>query len=359
MEGKRSGDSSQPSGSYNRGMGRVLLVAGALIFEADWDQVQPGFVPDRLALRLMRARRTWQALGARWSDGAAHLEWLARAFAVPGDPPASAPYSWRVASDPMGSHRFAGEIWFCDPVHLSLEPERTVLTPIDAPPLTGADSGELFNEAVDCARNHGAVLRQAAGRWYLFPDEPWSLQTVPLQTALGASVETRLPQGQHASHWRRLLNEIQMRWHMSRVNQEREARRQQAANGLWLHGGGSWRALDANRFMRVLSDDAVVLGWQQAAKPDPNHRAQYDSLTVWPYLFEPYWRRDWRAWAAAWALLDEEIESWLQADGARRDGELQLVACGRRGAATFTFGRQLLPWRRRALRECFLEPATA
>ena len=64
-------------------------------------------------------------------------------------------------------------IEFCEPVHLSLEPERTVLAPIDTPPLTEAESRQLFDEAADSAREHGAVLRQAAGRWYLFPDEPW------------------------------------------------------------------------------------------------------------------------------------------------------------------------------------------
>src|SRR5258708_6332615 len=72
-----------------------------------------------------------------------------------------------------------------------------------------------------------------------------------LPAGLGAWVEAGRPQGRHASLWRRLLTEVQMRWHASRVNHEREARRQQAANGLWLHGGGAWRPLEASRFVRV------------------------------------------------------------------------------------------------------------
>jgi hypothetical protein len=339
-------------------MADVLLVPGALIFESDWDQVSSQVAIDHLARRLTGARRTWQALPAPWSDGAAHLEWLTRAFGVPGDPPPSAAYSWRQMSGPHDRDSPPSDVWFCEPVHFSLAPERTVLAPIDAPLLTEAESRELLDEAADSARNHGAVLRQAAGRWYLFPDEPWDLRTTPLQAALGASVEARLPQGRQALHWRRLLNEVQMRWHANRVNWERERQGQQVANGLWLHGGGAWRALDASRFARVQSDDAVVLGWRQAAQPDSSDRTRRDSLTVWPELFEPYWRRDWRAWSAAWRRLDSQVEALLRPGGPNASRQLELVACGRRGAVTFMLGRRagLLPWRRRTLRDCLLEP---
>jgi hypothetical protein len=338
-------------------MSHVLLVAGALIFEADWDQVGSGFVPDRLAHRLTRAQQTWQPLETQWSDGAADLQWLARAFAVPGDPPPCAAYSWRAAGGQHGANTAGDDIWFCEPVHLSLQPERTVLAPIDTPPLNAQEADELFEEAADSARNQGTTLRQAAGRWYLFPAEAWDLRTTPLPAALGASVEARLPQGKHASQWRRLLTEVQMRWHASRINREREARRQQAANGLWLHGGGAWRRLDASRFGRVDTQDPVVLGWQQAGRPASAGRAPPDSLTVWPHLFEPYWRRDWRAWAAGWAQLDAAVESLLQAVGSGGNGPLELVACGRRAAASFILDRSSawLPWRRRALRDCLLE----
>jgi hypothetical protein len=330
----------------------VLLVAGALIFEPDWDPAGPGFVPDRLARRLRRARRTWTAFEARWSDGAAQLQWLARAFGVPGEPPPSAAYAWRAAgaAAPEGA---CGEAWFCDPVHLQLQPDRALLSPLDAPPLGEAEARALFDEAADSARGHGAELRQAAGRWYLFPAERWDLQATPLEAALGASVQTRLPQGRHGARWRRLLNEIQMRWHASPVNREREARRQQAVNALWLHGGGAWQALGPSRFGRVEAGDPVVLGWQQAA--GAGGAAPPDTLTVWPQLFEPYWRRDWRAWGAAWAQLDAAVESLL--DRSRRP--LELVACGRRGATSFRLdpSPSFLGWRRSALRECLAEPS--
>ena len=339
-------------------MTHVLLVGGALIFEQEWNQVPPGFVPRRLDRLLARAPLARHTLQAPWSDGAAHLEWLARAFAVPGDPPACAAYSWQAVNGQSGSETAERDVWFCDPVHLSLEPERTVLSPIDGPALTDAENGELFNEAADAANEHGAMLRQAAGHWYLFPREPWSLQTMPLQAVLGASVEARLPQGAQAALWRRLLNDVQMRWHASGVNRDRESRGRQIVNGLWLHGGGAWRKLEPSRFDQVHTDDPVVLGWQQAGASKATTRS--DSLTIWPHLFEPYWRRDWGSWAAAWVQLDLEIDSMLRASGAGPRRRLELVACGRQAAASFTLGAGmgLLPWRRRAPRECLLEPLT-
>jgi hypothetical protein len=336
-------------------MPHVLLVAGALMPEHDREHFAVNRVPGPLARRLTRAVRTVERFDAPWSYGAAHLTWLARAFHAPGDPPATAPFAWRAQSGHQGVGSPAAAVWFCEPVHLSLQPERTVLAPIESPPLSEEEAAELFAEAADSAQAHGVELRREASRWYLLTDPPWNLQTVALQAALGAPVEQRLPRGQHASQWRRLLNEIQMRWHASRTHREREARGQRSANGLWLHGGGMWHALQASRFVTVDTDDPVVQGWQQAGVPAP---AGTDSLTLWPHLFEPYWRGDWSAWAAAWARLEPAVESLLQSVRSSPDRRVELVACGRTTCATFmlTGGAGLLAWRRRALAECLLEP---
>jgi hypothetical protein len=338
-------------------MTHVLLVPGALIFEPEWARIGPERVPERLARRLTGAARATCRFEARWSDGAAHLQWLAREFGVPGDPPATAPFAWQATTGQAMPLLPARSVWFCEPVHLSLEPERTVLAPIDTPPLTEAEAGQLFDEAADSARGHGVELRRAATRWYLFADPGWEVRATALQASLGASVEARLPQGAGALPWRRLLNEIQMRWHAHPINQQREARGQQAANALWLHGGGAWRALGPSRFARVDADDPVVLGWQQAARNGAGGPRPTDTLTVWAALFEPYWRRDWSAWAAGWEALDARLDALLRAARAGPDSRVELVACGRRAAATFVLdtGWTWRPWRRANLRECLLE----
>jgi hypothetical protein len=339
-------------------MSDVLVVPGGLIGERDWDELGPARAPELITRRLTRARRQVQPMHAPWSDGAAHLEWLARAFRVPGDPPVTAPFAWREAIGQAATDASVAGVWFCEPVHLSLQPERTVLAPIAAPALTEPESRELLGEAADSAQAFGANLRLAAGRWYLLTDQVWDLRTTPLEAALGASIETRLPQGAHASQWRRLFNEVQMRWHASPVNRAREARGEQAANALWLHGGGSWRPLDQSRFARVQADDPVLRGWQHAARHD-GQASGPGSLTLWPDLFEPYWRRDWRSWLAAWTQLESRIESLFDDKQAASVRTLQMLACGRRAAVSFTLNRRgpLLPWRRGALRDCLTEPA--
>ncbi len=337
-------------------MPHVLLVPGALMPEHEREHLEQDRVPRQLGRRLQRAARSHQRFTAAWSDGAAHLAWLAHAFGAPGDPPAAAAFALRASgADTSGS---ASEVWFCDPVHLRLEPERSVLSPIEAPPLSEPEAAELFDEAADAARGHGAELRRAGGHWYLLTDPPWRLLTTALQAALGASVEHRLPQGEHAGRWRRLLNEVQMRWHTSRTNRERDAHGQQAANCLWLHGGGAWSPLAASPFVQVDGDDPVVRGWQQAARRSAGSPAATDSLTIWPQLFDPYWRSNWRAWATGWTELDATVEALLRAARSAVDGRVALVACGRRSAVSFMLSGSagLLGWRRRALQECLLEP---
>ncbi|MBV8210251.1 MAG: hypothetical protein JO133_09340 [Burkholderiaceae bacterium] len=348
-------------------MTHTLLVPGALLLEQDWETIAADFVPEPLARRLTRARRSWSELPVRclrWAEGAAHLAWLAREFAAPGEPPVCAPYAWRASAAPGEAGAADAQIWFCEPVHFSLQAERTVLAAIDTPALAAAESAALFEEAADSARAHGATLREVSGRWYLFPAEPWDLQSTPLQAALGASVEVRLPHGEDASRWRRLLNEVQMRWHAHRVNREREERGQQLANALWLHGGGAWQALDRCRFARVHSEDPVLLGWQAAGAPcDSLNGAPTDSLTVCPQLFEAYWRRDWRTWATAWTAVNAQVQSQLDAADAGPQEQVELVACGRAGVATFellrrhSILRSFLEPRRRPLRESLTEPA--
>jgi hypothetical protein len=340
-------------------MAHVLLLAGALMPEQDSEHFAAESVPEPLARRLMRATRSQERFDALWSYGAAHLPWLARAFRAPGDPPATAPFAWNAESGHGPAGPTSAAVWFCEPVHLSLEPERTVLTAVDSPPLTDEEACELFAEAADSALSHGVELRRGASHWYLLTDPAWLLWTTALQATLGASVEHRMPRGEHASQWRRLLNEVQMRWHASRTNREREARGQPGANALWLHGGGTWCALQASRFAAVDTDDPVVLGWQQAAGQGGGTPAGTDSLTIWPHLFEAYWRGDWSAWGSAWKQLGPKVESLLQSVRTSRDRRLELVACGHRTAARFMLdgGAGLLAWRRRSLRECLLESA--
>jgi hypothetical protein len=76
------------------------------------------------------------------------------------------------------------------------------------------------------------------GRWYLLSERPHDLVTQPLAAVLGRPIAGQLPRGPEAPHWARLLNEIQMLFHHSEVNQRREAAGLPTISGLWLWGGG-------------------------------------------------------------------------------------------------------------------------
>jgi len=344
-------------------MRKVLVVPGALVGEPDWDEagralLARGALPVLDLLR--RAPRRVRAPDAPWSDGAAHLHWLADAFQVPARPAPTAPYAWNANAGVAEPPAEPGQIWFCEPVHLVLRPERTVLSPIDRPGLDELEVRSLLEDAADSAREAGADLQVRHGRWYLRVPQGWDLQARPLQAVLGASVETRMPTGAGASHWRRLLNEIQMRWYVNAVNTARESRGQQTANALWLHGGGAWTALPASPFAEVESDDPVVLGWHRAGRPAGTAHDRADILTVWPQLFESYWRKDWDAWSRAWIGLQDIVLAHRAAPRSAGQRPLEVVACGRWSVAAFSLreGLARFAFGRRSLRECLVEAAS-
>jgi hypothetical protein len=134
----------------------------------------------------------------------------------------------------------AGDAYWlrADPVHLRVMRDRIVLT--DSADLNvsqqEADAlataiGQHFGEALNPIPHHPQ-------RWYVpFPDAP-SLVTTPASVAIGRAIEPLLPQGDDASRFRSLLNELQMLLFAHPVNQAREARGALPINSLWLWGGG-------------------------------------------------------------------------------------------------------------------------
>jgi hypothetical protein len=326
-------------------MRTILLLPGALVEEADRDSASRALAHCAAAdglRRLQRARRELRRLDSPCADGAAHLQWLADAFGVTGDPPPTAPYAWRALGGDAAAAQ-AGLVWFCEPVHLLMGRERTVLTPLERPALTAAESEALRQDAADAAGQAGARIEILSGRWFLLTREAWSLQTIPLQAALGASVEARLPRGRDAARFKRLLNDVQMSWHASAVNRGREEAGTAAANGIWLHGGGVAAPLSAPAFAQSGDADPVLAGWRSAAATAPGPAADDARLVVFDGLFDAWWRKDWAAWAQAWSPLPSNAD--------------ELVACGRRACARFTSPGPFGWLRSRSVIECLTEPS--
>jgi len=346
-------------------MSAVWVVPGALVDEPDWPEAEHALSaggPEALLAQLRAAPLHRQQFESPWCNGAAHLSWLAAAFGIEGDPPPTAPYAWqnacRAESAPVGRPG-AAQVWFCDPVHLVLQPERILLSPIERPPLSTGELERLHADADAAAREVGARIDVLGARWYFHSPQELDLKVCPLQAVLGASVQAHLPR---AALWRRLLNDIQMRWHANEINRARQARGELTANGLWLHGGGGFKRLAPSPFSKVESDDPVLLGWQQATGDAGTPNERKDSLFQWPYLFDAYWRKDWPAWTRAWADLQGELTRQHRLASARDAGRgIELVACGRHSVNRFSLARAWSPrsWWPRGLRECLLEPGRA
>lgn len=316
-----------------------LVVPGALV-PAELAQTIAGAGP----AAALRARLGGAGAGFEASDrldGAAHWGWLAQAFGVAGDPPVTAPYAWaalrRGAPAPAG----AGAIWSCDPVHFAFARDHLLLSAVDDPPLAADEARALQDDANEAAMAFGFSLELLGNRGFLTADRPLRLDTVPLDAALGASVEERQPSGPDSRDWRRLSNEIQMRWHVNPVNVARESRGAKAVNALWLHGGGAWQPLPSTGIDRVIGSDPVVSGWAQAAGAQrvdtpadllAGPRGRGDAVSIYPRLFDAFAFGAWESWVDGLGALTEEIDASLDAAGKAGYRSLELVLCGRRRA---------------------------
>ena len=164
-------------------------------------------------------------------------------------------------------------------------------------------------------------------RWYLLTEQLPDLVTQPLANVLGRPIAGQMPQGPEARRWARYLNEIQMLFHHSAVNQRREAAGIPTLNGLWLWGGGQRLPVPATApYNRVFSPDPLALGLAHTqgiptaplpadlgavlAAGDastPTQLATGGDLIHWSGLWEAVLAADGTAWAASLSAL----EHWL------------------------------------------------
>ncbi|MFO7543337.1 MAG: hypothetical protein R6W97_11120 [Thiobacillus sp.] len=134
-----------------------------------------------------------------------------------------------------------------DPVHLRVMRDRIVLTDSRALNVP-AEEADALADAI--GQHFGDSLRPLPAhpqRWYVSFPQPPRLRTTLLSEATGRDIDSLLPQGEDARHFRSLLNELQMLLFEHPVNQAREARGELPVNSLWLWGGGGKPAVPTPR----------------------------------------------------------------------------------------------------------------
>jgi hypothetical protein len=270
--------------------------------------------------------------------GAPHLQWLWRQFGGAGE----------AVTAPYALHALAGAIardvqcWHIDPVHFAFARDHLLVTPLaDAPP-TADEANTLarhLREALqEIAADRAPRLHLHRESWLLTLARPWSMQATPLDGALGQSAHEHWPAGTDAGAWRRLLTEVQVRWHQEKLNDAREARGERAVNALWLHGGGAWVQLQSRAFTTVAADDPVLRGWALAAGVSADGlagaesvpAARGDALSIRRDLLLPAQFEAWGQWLLHLAELEAALASLQVACFDAGYDELVLALAGRR-----------------------------
>ncbi len=343
-----------------------VVVPGSLVPAPIAPDVLAAAPTGTIAARLARARRAPDDV-PRAARRAAHLGWLWHAFGGRGSP-VTAPYAWRASSHASAILPDDGaQWWHCDPIHIDIGRDELLVGRSADAQLTEAEADALAVEADAALRAHDALLKRLRhDAWFVQTERPWQLDAAPLLAARGRPVSASLPQGADAARWRKVLNEIQMRWHEHAVNAARASRDLPPVNGVWLHGGGAWAPLPRAPFAAVVSDDPVPRGWALASGVPPAAlhdegdlpRRAGDALSLWSDLAEPAAFDAWGVWLEGLAAMDARLERLCARAFAAGFESIELVLCGHHAVRVLSLRRsdRLRFWRRAALGELLAEP---
>jgi hypothetical protein len=137
-------------------------------------------------------------------------------------------------------------------------------------PLTAAESATLLEEAKPLFQEEfkGEIIAADPCHWFINPAHFASLATHSVDQAHGRNIDWWLPRDStevgKARAWRKLQNEIQMLWHISPINEARQASGLPAINSIWISGIGSINDLQAPNEIRmashIITDHPVLRG---------------------------------------------------------------------------------------------------
>jgi hypothetical protein len=169
----------------------TLFLPGSLVpsdFSAD---LLPSLDAPTLFDCLARSELAGDLAAAEPVRGAAHLDWLATALFQSKPPASTAPYAWAAASGSPAK----GPIWHADPIHLALAGGHLIAQPLDAHRADEFEAQTLLAVANELAEPAGCRFLRSGHHWFLQAEQPWSIETVPLDVVTCDSVTPYLPRG--------------------------------------------------------------------------------------------------------------------------------------------------------------------
>jgi hypothetical protein len=146
------------------------------------------------------------------------------------------------------------------PVHLHATRDHLVLMHPDHIPLTTDESAALLEEAKPLLQDEfkAEIIAADPCHWFINPAHFASLATHSVDQAHGRNIDWWLPRDTTelgtARAWRKLQNEIQMLWHISPINEARQASGLPAINSIWISGIGSIDDLQTPNEIQVASN---------------------------------------------------------------------------------------------------------
>jgi hypothetical protein len=285
----------------------------------------------------------------------AESTWIARhVFGTPGRAP-SAPYAWKALT---GVADIAGVVWHADPVHIEVGRDSLIVRGLDDALPAEDEADALIAAANETIAEAHCELRRAGSQWFLHTDRAWTFAPPPLSEVVGRPCTPADSEERDSIHWSRLQNAIQMRWHTDPVNEAREGRGLPPINGLWLHGGGSWRALPRLRWPRVHSERVELHGAATAAGATSarvTDAVTDNALLVWDDALPAVRQYDWRVWLGSMSVIDRRLATLPSFQ------TLELVLTGRRQACSWIAqpSDRLKLWRSTPLLKAMAEAPSA
>ena len=136
------------------------------------------------------------------------------------------------------------QIQLCiEPVHLHATRDHLVLLPLSELAIPRDEIASLMEEANLILRGEGIIpITISTNTWIYAASDYASLYTHSVAQAKGRNIDWWLPKDTDVSglakRWRKIQNEIQMRWHIHPINEAREAQGLPGINSVWLYGIG-------------------------------------------------------------------------------------------------------------------------